>query len=349
MSDDIPMATRTRPKILVVDDTPANLVVMRRLLARVDADLVEVSSGSAALAACIDHAFALILLDVHMPNMDGYEVAALLSGDPSNAQVPIIFVTAAYGDDVDRLKGYSFGAVDYISKPVNDVILLSKVRVFLELYRSKAELLIAFEQLYERNRQLQAEMTERQRAEAEARHQATHDALTGLPNRLLFVDRIETALDRGRRQQQPFALAYLDIDGFKPVNDHYGHQIGDELLKAIAARLREYIRASDTVARLGGDEFALILEHGNDSPSTALRLCRNIGNALREPYRLTSGDRTIDVEVGASFGIAMYPDHGDDVDALIRAADTAMYSGKKDGKNRCVVAMLPDIIQLPAA
>jgi diguanylate cyclase (GGDEF)-like protein len=343
MTEAKPVGAVRRPKILVVDDTRANLVVMRRLLARVDADLVEASSGNAALAACLDNEFALILLDVNMPDMDGFEVAALLSEDAATNQVPIIFVTAAYGDDINRLKGYRFGAVDYIAKPVNDVILLSKIRVFLELYRSKAELSLAFEQLYDRNRQLQSEIAERQRAEAEARHQATHDALTGLPNRLLFMDRIETALERARRHAEPFALSYIDIDGFKPVNDRYGHQVGDELLKAIADRLRQNIRATDTISRLGGDEFALIMENAIDSPVVALRLCRHICGALREPYRLQSGGHTIEVEIGASLGIAMFPEHGDDVDPLIRSADEAMYQAKKEGKNRCLMAAPSDL------
>ena len=338
MSEPSAVTKGPRPKILVVDDTPANLVVMRRLLARVDVDLVEASSGNAALAACLDHEFALILLDVNMPDMDGFEVAGLLSEDASTSQVPIIFVTAAYSDDINRLKGYTFGAVDYIAKPVNDVILLSKVRIFLDLYRSKAELRLAFEQLYERNRQLQTEIAERERAEALARHQATHDALTGLPNRLLFMDRIETALDRGHRHATPFAVAYIDIDGFKPVNDRHGHQIGDELLKAIAERLRLNIRATDTVSRLGGDEFALILENAVDTPAMALRLCREICGALREPYRLPAAAGEVEVEIGASVGIAMFPEHGEDVDPLIRSADAAMYTAKKSGKNRCVIA-----------
>ena len=130
------MSTLALPKILVVDDTPANLLVMRRLLAKIEVQLVEAASGAAALSACLDHDFALILLDVNMPEMDGFEVASLLQEEITTRQTPIIFVTAAYGDDLHRLKGYNSGAVDYIAKPINDQILLSKVRVFLDLYRT---------------------------------------------------------------------------------------------------------------------------------------------------------------------------------------------------------------------
>ncbi|HEV2682304.1 MAG TPA: response regulator, partial [Rhodanobacter sp.] len=128
------------PKILIVDDTAANLVAMRRLLARSGAQIFEARSGNEALALCLDHRFALILLDVHMPDMDGFEVATLLGEAEQLRDTPIIFVTAAYADDLNRLKGYRSGAVDYIAKPINDVILQSKVRVFLELYAARAEL-----------------------------------------------------------------------------------------------------------------------------------------------------------------------------------------------------------------
>ena len=118
-------------KILIVDDTYANLVAMRRLLAHCGAQIVEARSGNEALALCLDHEFALILLDVNMPDMDGFEVAALLGESEQLRDTPIIFVTAAYADDLNRLKGYRSGAVDYIAKPINDAILQSKVRVFL--------------------------------------------------------------------------------------------------------------------------------------------------------------------------------------------------------------------------
>jgi len=229
------------PKILVVDDTPANLVAMRRLLSKFEVQLVEVSSGNAALAACLDHEFALILLDVQMPEMDGFEVAALLSEEARTADTPIIFVTAAYADDLNRLKGYSFGAVDYIAKPINDIILQSKVRVFLDLYRGRQQLRQLLDVLNLRNGQLEAEIAERKRIEALVRHQAGHDVLTGLPNRSLFMDRLDQALERSRRQGHPCALLYIDIDGFKPVNDQHGHHAGDLLLQGIAQRMRELV------------------------------------------------------------------------------------------------------------
>ncbi len=327
------------PKILIVDDTPANLVAMRRLLAHSGAQLFEAASGNQALALCLDHDFALILLDVNMPGMDGFEVASLLGEAEHLRDTPIIFVTAAYADDINQLKGYSSGAVDYIAKPINDVILQSKVKVFLELYAARAKLQQALIDLAERNQQLTREVTERKRVEALVRHQATHDPLTGLPNRILFRDRLHGAIQRANRHKDSFALAFIDIDGFKAVNDNHGHPAGDALLQEIAVRLSAQLRANDTVARLGGDEFALVLDE-IEHPQMALRLCEKLGSFLAEPYELGVGGRAVEVRIGASIGIAPYArnEHADADERLMQAADHAMYEAKRAGKNRCVLA-----------
>lgn len=325
-----------RPKILVVDDTPANLVAMRRLLARSGAEIFEASSGNEALALCLDHQFALVLLDVNMPEMDGFEVAGFISGADAMADTPIIFVTAAYADDINRIKGYTSGAVDYIAKPINDVILQSKVKVFLELYRARALLQQALDELSTRNEQLTREVEERARMEALVRHQATHDALTGLPNRLLFRERLESSIALARGEGEPFALAYIDIDGFKGVNDGHGHAAGDELLKAIAARIDARTRGSDTVARLGGDEFAVLL-HGAGEADGALARCQALCDAVAEPYSLEVGGARVPARVGASIGVTLFRE-GESYDDIVAAADGAMYAAKRGGKNRCVLA-----------
>ncbi len=330
------MNTAISPKILVVDDTPANLVAMRRLLARCGAQLLEAGSGNEALALCLDHDFALILLDVNMPDMDGFEVAALLSETEQMRDTPIIFVTAAYADDLNRLKGYRSGAVDYIAKPINDAILQSKVRVFLDLYSARVQLQQAMDELTERNQQLQVEITERKRVEAQVRHQATHDMLTGLPNRVLFHDRLQTAMQRGARQHHPFALALMDIDGFKAVNDTYGHPAGDALLQAIGMRLRGHLRSNDTVARLGGDEFALILEDVTDV-APILERCQQVCDLLARPYPLEGRHGPFEANISASIGIALWEETADD-EELIQAADRALYRAKDGGRNRCAMA-----------
>jgi len=329
--------TLPRPKILVVDDTPANLVAMRHLLADSGADVYEAGNGNAALAMCLDNEFALILLDVNMPEMDGFEVAFLIGEDETLRDTPIIFVTAAYADDINRVRGYHFGAVDYIAKPINDMILQSKVRVFLELYRARAELKATLDELEERNEQLSVEIAERKRIEAQIRHQATHDMLTGLPNRTLFHDRLLTAMQRVGRHGPGFALAMLDIDGFKGVNDTHGHPAGDALLKDIAQRLSAQVRSNDTVARLGGDEFALILEDVADE-SLLMRKCEEIGAAVGEPYPLDGRHGSFVANVSASIGVAIWQGEKQADEELIQCADRALYQAKDGGKNRCVMA-----------
>ncbi|MEP9352777.1 diguanylate cyclase [Xanthobacter sp. KR7-65] len=326
------MSMADLPKILVVDDVRANLVGMRRLLAPVKAEIFEARSGNEALALCLDHSFALILLDVQMPDMDGFEVASLLNNDPATCDIPIVFVTAAFHDDINRLKGYTFGAVDYIAKPINDAVLLSKVTVFLDLHISKLRLRAALEELEKRNRQLEVEIEERRRVEKQIRHMATHDALTGLGNRILFIEHLSRARAQAERHGRQFGLLYLDIDGFKQVNDHHGHGIGDILLCAIANRLRSNLRHEDFAVRLSGDEFAVImtdLPNAEAAKAQAERLC----GQLAEPYRLSHAGQSLTVNVGTSIGIALYPDHAMEEAELIRMADTAMYEVKQQGKN----------------
>lgn len=320
-----------KPKILVVDDTSANLVAMRRLLRPVDAEIVEADGGEAALAACIDDEFALVLLDVNMPGMDGFEVATLLQDEASTRDMPIIFLTAAYGDDVSRLKGYHAGAVDFITKPVEPAILLSKVRVFLELHQRRLELQQTLNTLAQRNEELLE-------AQRQLQYQAYHDPLTGLPNRALFRDRLDQALSRSIRERSLFAVLYVDIDGFKPVNDRFGHDAGDAVLKQISDRLRGAVRDSDTVARLGGDEFAVIaneIQHEADALAFGEKLCLR----LSEPYPLDIPADAIPPKLGASIGIAICPQHGIHAEKIVQAADAAMYTAKNGGKSRAVMAL----------
>ena len=220
-------------------------------------------------------------------------------------------------------------------------LLLSAL--FYTLVRSSERLHAAHGQLALRNRRLQAEVRERERAEAQVRHQATHDPLTGLANRALFLDRLQTAFERSRRRGRPFALAYIDVDGFKDVNDTWGHSVGDDLLKAIGQRIQQRLRREDTLARLGGDEFAVVFEDVPDPPVAVQGACADIVASLREPFALPGGASAPErvVRVGASVGLALHPRHGADRDALIAAADAAMYAAKRGGKSRCVLAEEP--------
>ncbi|WP_313495395.1 diguanylate cyclase [Stenotrophomonas sp.] len=321
-------AVLQRPKILAVDDNPANLLVIRRVLAKLDVEVVEAASGNDALKATLDDEFALVLLDVYMPDINGFEVAEILSQEETTRQTPIIFVTATYADDVHRLKGYGFGAVDYMAKPLEATILLSKVQVFLELYRHRVALRDALSELSARNRQLEIEVEQRKQMEQEMRHLAMHDMLTGLPNRALFMDRLESAHHRAQRHGGMFALVYVDVDRFKEVNDTWGHGAGDAVLIELAARLCGALRENDTVARLGGDEFALVLEELDDI-NDAHRLMARVTQSLQAPMHYLRDDEDLTLAIAASIGVAAYPADGAEVDALLHAADQAMYLIKR--------------------
>jgi diguanylate cyclase (GGDEF)-like protein/PAS domain S-box-containing protein len=167
------------------------------------------------------------------------------------------------------------------------------------------------------------DITERRRLEAALEHQALHDPLTDLANRTLFFDRLRQALMSARREGKKVALVMLDLDAFKHVNDAFGHAVGDELLKALAVRLREGLRATDTVARIGGDEFAWVLPRVAGRQA-AERMVRKRLNAIQVAY---ANDRER-LQVRVSAGIAIYPDDASNVDTLIRFADAAMYSAK---------------------
>lgn len=165
-------------------------------------------------------------------------------------------------------------------------------------------------------------------AEEKLKHLAHHDPLTGLPNRLLFDDRLDQAIELAHRQQQHCLLLFLDLDSFKVVNDTLGHTMGDELLRVVASRLRDLLRGTDTIARLGGDEFVILA--GSTSQEYAADLAQKILNAVRAPIALAGEPIT----VSGSIGIAVYPDNGNDRHLLMRAADIAMYSAKAAGRNR---------------
>ena len=180
------------------------------------------------------------------------------------------------------------------------------------------------------------DITDRKLSEDEIRFQANHDALTSLPNRYLFMDRLTYAIQLAKRRRECFALLFIDIDGFKPLNDTYGHSVGDKILNAIADRLTQTLRNVDTVARLGGDEFTIILP-GTETPEDAETVARKLQAALTSTPIEIDGDHP-PIMVTASIGIALYPDHGDTKDTLLSAADDAMYAAKKSGRNSYMFA-----------
>ncbi|MDP1536901.1 MAG: diguanylate cyclase [Burkholderiales bacterium] len=189
------------------------------------------------------------------------------------------------------------------------------------------------------------DITERKISEARIQRLAHYDHLTDLPNRALFYDRLQQAMTATRRQKNSLALCYIDLDGFKAVNDNFGHDKGDELLKEAALRLQHAVRESDTVARLGGDEFAVILPTvaGRDG---ATLVAGKIIESLVAPFHLQGDGQPL--LVGASIGIAMFPEDTDDLEILVKLADDAMYRAKQVGNRFQFAAGRPDAVADPA-
>jgi diguanylate cyclase (GGDEF)-like protein len=206
-------------------------------------------------------------------------------------------------------------------------------RTDAERRAAEISLQITVDELDRRNRELEQEIAERKLAEQRAAHLATHDSLTGLPNRVLFADRLQNAIGRAVRQGGNFALFYMDLDRFKPVNDLHGHSAGDMLLQDLSGRMALALREVDMVARLGGDEFGAIMEGPIDEQS-ARAMAERLSSVIGVPYHLSLAGlpEPLDVAIGISVGIALFPGDATDFDGLIRAADGAMYRAKAAGR-----------------
>jgi diguanylate cyclase len=332
-----------KPKVLVVNDHPASLLALESLLSSApeaqDYDVITATSGEEALRQVLRHEFAVILLDVSMPGMDGFETAEAIHSHPRSGAIPIIFITAHYADEIYRLQGYQRGAVDYLLTPVIPQILRAKVSVFIELSKKNLQLRMRTEELAELNRDLQvqrihdlkrinaaleAEIVERRQAEERAHGLATRDPLTGLLNRRSLIERLEDAIARASRQKKVLALLFLDMDRFKTVNDTLGHDVGDELLLQVASRISASVRESDMVARLGGDEFVVLME-GPSTYEGAAEVAKKIIHANTISYNI--GPHCLKTSV--SIGISMYPQDGASVQTLMKNADMAMYHAKQ--------------------
>jgi diguanylate cyclase (GGDEF)-like protein len=199
-----------------------------------------------------------------------------------------------------------------------------EIRV-LEFLGDQAAIAIQNAKLYE---QAQQEIADRKKAEKAIQHLANHDALTGLPNRRLFNERIELEIARSQRNKLRFSVMLFDLDQLKTVNDVYGHNIGDMLLQAVSQRLLGLLRKSDTIARMGGDEFLLILPEMNQ-PDDAILTAERILSALSTPFHL----ETHQINITTSIGISFFPADGEDVDILVKKADLSMYKAKERGGN----------------
>ncbi|QXI47438.1 MULTISPECIES: putative bifunctional diguanylate cyclase/phosphodiesterase [Pseudomonas] len=419
--------------LLVVDDYPENLISMRALLARQDWQVLTASSGMEALNALLEHEVDLVLLDVQMPEMDGFEVARLMRGSQRTRLTPIIFLTANEQSEAAVLKGYASGAVDYMFKPFDPQILKPKVQALLEQQRNRrmlqrltreleaatafnasilenaaegilvvdAQGIISFanpaisnllstpvaqlqgarlldlvqlanasswedsgfyqaylgRQIFRvHDAQLRTsgaellpvalscaplpvdqqavvvtvlDMSVVRNLHQQLEYQAVTDPLTGLLNRRGFYQAAEGALLRNERSDKSQALMYMDLDGFKRINDSLGHDAGDRVLRWVAEQLKDCLGSEALLARMGGDEFTALFD-GLPYPEQAGRYAER----LLERVSISHEVDGFDVCLGVSIGIATYPDCGANVEGLLRAADAAMYAAKQAGRQQ---------------
>ncbi len=292
--------------ILIVDDELVSRYTVEVLLATEGYTLMFAENGKEALEKAAELIPDLMLLDVMMPGMDGFEVCQHLRANPRLAELPIVMVTAL--DDRDsRLRGIEAGADDFMSKPFDRAELRARIRTITRLNR--------YRRLVE--------------TEDKLVYLANYDTLTGLPNRNLLLERLRQTLGRARRAHQKVAVLALDLDNFKMINDSLGHEVGDKVLREIAQRLTQLVSEMGvTVARLSGDEFVVMFDTNNivkDVSEMAPRLLDNISRPM-----------TIDnheMVVTASIGISVYPSDSEEASLLLKNADTAMSRAKAAGKN----------------
>jgi diguanylate cyclase (GGDEF)-like protein len=317
--------TETVP-VLIVDDLPQNILALEALISDMGVNIITARSGNDALRLSLKYDFALILLDVQMPGMNGFEVARLIRSNPKTNHFPIIFVTAGMKDLLDQIEGYETGAVDYLMKPFEPVILRSKVKVFQELYQQRK----VIEKFYSNLEQIVDERTaELKEANETISRLAATDELTELFNRRYFNERLAAGISAARRHDYPLSMIMIDLDHFKVVNDTFGHNEGDKVLRAFADLLREMIRVEDVAARWGGEEFIIILPHTSSDAAAAL------AERIRIAFEQQSGCVT-QISLSASFGVVQLHDT-DDAEALIRRADDALYQAKHEGRNMVIV------------
>jgi diguanylate cyclase (GGDEF)-like protein len=315
--------------ILVVDDLEDNLQSTQMLLARPGLAVLTASSAACGLELLAQHEVALALLDVQMPEIDGFELAERMRRDERTRSVPIIFVTGDRSGPSRTFLGYEAGAVDFLTKPVDPRMLESKVGVFVELYRQRRELRERNAEL-ERLLQLNETMAEALRkAHGQALQEAHTDALTGVSNRRHIMQLADATLNDRRREAQPLSLAILDLDHFKSINDGYGHDFGDAVLCAFCAHVSQRIRPAHTLGRLGGEEFLLLM------PGTSLAEAEVIVERVRRTLQSHE-----EVRYTFSAGVAQ-AEAGELLQAVIKRADEALYEAKRTGRDCSVTSPVP--------
>jgi diguanylate cyclase (GGDEF)-like protein len=299
--------------ILIVDDKDTSVLLLEKMLQ--SAGYRHITSTMDPLEVCELHdknRYELILLDLQMPVMDGFQVMEGLKQIETGGYLPVLVITA---EPAYKLRSLQCGAKDFISKPFDLNEVLMRVHNMLEV------------------RLLHKEARNNGKTQEAL---ALKDPLTGLANRRLLADRMMMAIVHARRNKSAMAVVYLDLDGFKQINDNLGHGAGDTLLKMVAECLELTVREEDTVARLGGDEFMIVLWHVSGADEAA-KVALKVIEAVSQTYDIEGHP----VSITTSAGVSIYPDHGEDSGTLMRSADLALYEAKGEGKNTYRISAPP--------
>jgi len=291
--------------ILIVDDQAANVQLLEKML-RNDGyrRVTSTRNPHEVYELHREHHYDLILLDLQMPAMDGFQVMDGLKEINANGYLPVLVISAQPNH---KLRALSAGAKDFIAKPFDMVEVKTRIRNMLEVR-------LLYKQVEHYSQEMET--------------LALYDALTGLPNRRLLMDRLSLSIAHAHRNRSTMAVLFLDLDKFKQVNDSLGHDAGDTLLNLVAARLVALVRQEDTVARLGGDEFVIALWELTQVDDVA-KLAAKVVQDLSKPYLIDGHE----VHISASIGVGIYPIHGEDGETLMKRADTSMYEVKRMGKD----------------
>jgi diguanylate cyclase (GGDEF)-like protein len=284
--------------VLVVDDDPDKRTLLTMALKMAGYEVHTANDGEAGLAAVESYQPDLIITDVMMPKMDGYDLARRVRANPLTRFVPIIIQTAARSEAQDARRGSEVGALGYITDPTDIDLLLARARTLLD-----------FKQYLDT-----------------CEEEAFTDHLTGLANRRRFERQLEREVSRTLRYERPFCLLYLDIDNFKKVNDTYGHEAGDETIRRLALVLQAGTRGIDLAARIGGEEFAVIL------PETDFEGGLDVAERLR--LAIKEAEIPAVGQITASFGVAEFPLCASTGREIMSVADAALYEAKRNGRDR---------------
>lgn len=302
-------APTAKPRLLVVDDQPINIQVMNQIFAA-DHQVFMATSGLQAMAFCRAHPPDLVLLDIVMPVMDGFEVCAALKADADTCDIPVIFVTA-HTEPAQETHGLALGAVDFITKPINPAVVRARVKTQLTL-----------------------------KFQSDLMHKLVFlDGLTGVFNRRYFDQQLAIETSRSVRARSALALIMLDVDFFKRFNDRYGHQAGDDCLRLIAQTLKESLRRpADLVARYGGEEFACILP--DTGYADAMLMARELEQIVRQkqiPHADSNAAKVVTISLGVAGFSGVAPA---DAQGLLALADAQLYAAKHAGRARACGAQL---------